>query len=70
MGALIEYCRHNGDCATNDLLLESDFDVDVRFCLDRCGQCYRSPFLVVDGEVVCGETHERIVNDLRESEDA
>lgn len=61
MGARIEYCRHNGECTVNELLLKSEFDTDIRFCLDRCDECYRSPFLIVDGELIVDSSHERIL---------
>lgn len=67
MNSQIEYCCHNGTYAVNQMLLDSEFDVDVRFCLDRCDECYRSSFLVVDGDPVVDSSHERILNRIRKS---
>lgn len=64
MSTYIEYCRHNGDCTVNDVLLDSSLDVDVRFCLDRCGECYDEPFLLVDGEMVTGSSHREILAEI------
>jgi len=67
MARTIEYCLNNvdadarrrlGECETGDTL-------ETR-CLQRCGDCYRSPFLVVDGELATGGSHADILSALAE----
>ena len=52
----IECCLANvtPDARTN--LQESDARVREAFCLDRCGTCCETPFLIVDGEFRDGES--------------
>lgn len=57
-----ECCVSNVDAEARALLAESDVDVAESYCLDRCGQCYEGPFLVVDGTVVQGESYEAVLD--------
>lgn len=50
----IEYCLNNADCVDHP-------DSHGRLCLQQCGLCHESPFLLVDGEPVVGENHEAIL---------
>lgn len=52
----IEYCLNNVDAATRGLLRDADCAVERR-CLQRCGDCYRTDFFVVDGELADGGSH-------------
>jgi uncharacterized protein YuzB (UPF0349 family) len=54
---VIEYCLSNVDEETRRLLAARD-DTREATCLDHCGRCYREPFLVVDGTVETGPSHE------------
>jgi len=57
----IECCLGNVDTETCDRL-RSRSDVRVASCLDRCGQCHAAPFLVVDGRVRTGVSHEALLD--------
>jgi uncharacterized protein YuzB (UPF0349 family) len=54
---LVEYCLNNVDVATRAALWASGLAVEESSCLQRCGQCWAGPFLVVDGEVIVGAPH-------------
>lgn len=46
------------------VLDESDNDVRLSFCLDRCGQCYDQPFVVADGDLVTGNSYQDVEQKL------
>ncbi len=48
---LIECCLGNVTAEARRELRESDGQVRETICLDRCGTCCASPFLIVDGEL-------------------
>ena len=52
----IEYCLNNVDAGMRDRLRGVDCAVERR-CLQRCGDCYRTDFFVVDGELTDGASH-------------
>lgn len=54
--ATIEYCLNNVDAEVRDRLRSVDCAVERR-CLQRCGDCYRTDFFVVDGELATGGSH-------------
>lgn len=53
----IEYCLANADSVDHPR-------AEGRLCLQQCGLCYESSFLLVDGEPMVGESHEALVTDL------
>jgi uncharacterized protein YuzB (UPF0349 family) len=55
---LIEFCLNNVDADTRRILLSHAPMVKEQPCLQRCGRCYEGPFLVVDGELREGESHQ------------
>jgi uncharacterized protein YuzB (UPF0349 family) len=62
----VEYCLDNVDAATRRRLDDLDgITVTEERCLQRCGDCYRESFLVVDGELETGDTHEAMLTALR-----
>lgn len=62
--ALVECCLSNVSADARIALDESDHEVRETFCLDRCGDCYDRPFLVVDGELRTGDSHEVLLESL------
>lgn len=58
---VVEYCVNN--CPSPDERFGADIEVRAMSCLERCGTCRTTPFLVVDGELHTAATHE----DLREA---
>lgn len=65
---LIEFCVNNLASGSQEAMetLEKDLDLDVidYGCLNECGQCARSLFALVDGEVVTGETPDELVKNI------
>jgi uncharacterized protein YuzB (UPF0349 family) len=58
---VIEYCLSNVDEETRRLLADRG-ETREATCLDHCGRCYRKPFLVIDGAVETGPSHEAILD--------
>jgi uncharacterized protein YuzB (UPF0349 family) len=55
--ALIECCLSNVSSDARVALADSDHDIRESLCLDRCGECYARPFLIVEGELRSGGSH-------------
>ncbi|WNF36351.1 YuzB family protein [Bacillaceae bacterium IKA-2] len=68
MRPIIEFCATNLASGTQKALetLEKDPDLDVieYGCLSFCGKCAASPFALVNGEVVIGETSDDLVKKI------
>lgn len=62
--ALLECCLSNVSLDARVALDESDHEIRETICLDRCGDCYAQPFLVVDGDIYTGETHRDLLESL------
>lgn len=56
----IEYCIQNVSSDVRCRLEASEFDVRAEVCLQRCGDCFDTEFLVVDGTPIEGD-HERLL---------
>lgn len=61
---VVEYCVRN---VTDRPAVES-LPVETRGypCLERCGRCRRTPFLVVAGQAVADESHPALAAQVRE----
>lgn len=61
---VVEYCVHN----VTDRPAVDALPADTRGypCLERCGRCRRTPFLVVDGTVLDGPDHAALAGRVRE----
>lgn len=64
MPPLLEYCLDNVDRSARERLQSLDVPVRERQCLQRCGRCYRSPFVVIDGDPVCVPNHSSLPDDV------
>lgn len=68
MFPIIEFCISNLASGTQEAKeqLEKDSDLDVieYGCLSFCGQCSRSRFALVNGEVVTGDTNDELVKNI------
>jgi len=68
MFPIIEFCISNLASGTQEAKeqLEKDSDLDVieYGCLSFCGQCSRSRFALVNGEVVTGNTNDELVKNI------
>ena len=66
MTTYVECCVHNADGETRARLRDGDdlgdLEVSLQGCLQRCGPCYETPFLVVDGDLATGSSHEAILD--------
>ncbi|MUV85398.1 DUF1450 domain-containing protein [Natronomonas sp. CBA1123] len=63
---LIECCLDNVTVDEHRELAASDTDVEMQYCLQQCGICYATPFLVVDGDVIQGVSHRALIDSLQE----
>lgn len=61
---MIEYCLNNVDAEVRTRLRALDDRTIERPCMQRCGDCWSGPFLVVDGERRCGSSHEVLIDRL------
>ena len=62
----INYCLSNIEPETRPLLHQLPCHLIEDFCLGRCGYCEASAFLIIDGEVVTGKSHEEILAQIEE----
>jgi uncharacterized protein YuzB (UPF0349 family) len=64
--ALVEYCLSNVSVDARVALDNSDHEVRETICLDRCGDCHRRPFLVVDSELRTGDSHRELLRSIED----
>lgn len=68
MNPIIEFCISNLASGSQEAraILEKDpnFDIVEYGCLSYCGKCYQTLFALVNGEVVTGETPEKLVENI------
>ncbi|WP_276258986.1 DUF1450 domain-containing protein [Haloglomus litoreum] len=60
----VECCIDNLAPESRQAIEASEESVDIRYCLQRCGRCYKEPFFVVDGDVVTGTDHATLLETL------
>ncbi|MBX0296955.1 DUF1450 domain-containing protein [Haloarcula nitratireducens] len=61
MTECIEACVSNIDSEVRNRLEKLDTSTVVAPCLEHCGRCYREPLLVVDGELITGDSHAELL---------
>lgn len=66
---LIECCLGNVTSDARRELHDSDEQVRVAICLDRCGTCCERPFLIVDGDVRKAESFSTLLGGLDRCEE-
>jgi uncharacterized protein YuzB (UPF0349 family) len=59
---------NNVDPETRERLANAPVEDRGAPCLERCGACRRTPFLVVDGSLRDGESHAALLAELPEVE--
>jgi len=68
MRPIVEFCVANEYHGTEEIKrkLESIATIDVieYGCLGNCGECYLSPYALVNGESVVAETPERLLEEI------
>jgi len=57
----VEYCVNNVTSPERALIEECDGDTVGYPCLERCGTCQQTSFLVVDGELRREESHRKLI---------
>jgi uncharacterized protein YuzB (UPF0349 family) len=64
MRPIIEFCNSNMALGTENVMkkLEEnpDYDVIEYGCLGNCGQCYTTPYAMVNGEIVVADTPDEL----------
>ncbi len=67
---IIEFCISNlaNGSQKARAVLEKDLNLDVieYGCLGYCGICYEDPYALVNGEVVTGETPDKLIENIYE----
>ena len=67
---IIEFCISNlaNGSQKARAVLEKDSNLDVieYGCLGYCGICYDGPYALVNGEVVTGETPDKLIENIYE----
>lgn len=61
----VEYCLANVSSHQRETLEHAEVTTRGSTCLDRCGRCYRSTFLVVNGTPIGGATCEKFTNTIK-----
>lgn len=68
MRPIIEFCTNNMHHGTGEIMskLEAnpEYDVIEYGCLGNCGECYLSPYALVNGETVAAETAEALYAEI------
>jgi uncharacterized protein YuzB (UPF0349 family) len=60
-GPVVNYCLNNVTIDERQELNALDLVVVEDYCLQRCGDCFATPFLVVDGKLITGASHAQIL---------
>jgi uncharacterized protein YuzB (UPF0349 family) len=68
MRPIIEFCNSNMALGTDIIMkkLEEnpDFDVIEYGCLGNCGQCYLTPYAMVNGEIIVADTPDELYDKI------
>jgi uncharacterized protein YuzB (UPF0349 family) len=70
MRPVVEFCASNAFHGTDEMIrkLQADSSIDVKEygCLGNCGECYMSPYALVNGESVVAQTAEGLYAQILE----
>jgi len=64
----VEYCLANVSSQQRIILEHAEITTRGSTCLDRCGRCYRSTFLVVNGAPIDGAACTKFINSLKQGD--
>jgi uncharacterized protein YuzB (UPF0349 family) len=68
MRPIIEFCASNVSHGTEEIIrkLEANPDIDVveYGCMGNCGECFLSPYALVNGESVFAPTPEELYEEI------
>lgn len=73
MRPIIEFCTNNMHHGTDEIMekLEANLDYDVidYGCLGNCGECFASPYALVNGEIVTAsdpdQLYDKIIEEIK-----
>lgn len=57
---VVEYCANNVTCERRPPMAALTCETRRWPCLERCGTCRTTPFLVVEGTLRTGDSHETL----------
>lgn len=49
----------------DNLEKSGDYEVEVHGCLGHCGECFETPFVLLDGEFVSAESDEKLLEEIK-----
>lgn len=65
----IDICESNfalgTDSVKDELEKTGDFEVEVHGCLGHCGECFETPFVLLDGEFVSADSAEKLIEEIK-----
>ncbi|MEK0316874.1 YuzB family protein [Cohnella sp. 56] len=65
---IVEFCvsnaHHGTDALIEKLKAHPDIETIEYGCLGNCGECYLSPYVMVNGETVVAETAEALYDEI------
>lgn len=68
MKPIIEFCRNNiatcSQAAAEKLHKDRSLDVIEYHCLGYCGKCSKTPYALLNGELIWAETSEQLVEKI------
>lgn len=62
-------CLNNVNLEEYQTYLDADIEVEMQHCLQRCGVCHDSPFLVVDTDLTRDDSHDTLLTTLSNTSD-
>lgn len=65
--SVVNYCLNNVTADVRRQLNALAQVVVEDYCLQRCGDCFAGPFLVVDGKLMTGASHAQMIRMVCES---
>jgi len=67
---IIEFCTNNMHHGTERIMkqleLNPEYDVIEYGCLGNCGECYLSPYAMVNGETIAAETVDELLESIQQ----
>lgn len=57
----VECCLNNTALQILNNLKREGITVNRQYCLQRCGVCHDSAFLIADGELIVGDSHMELI---------
>ncbi len=65
----VDICESNfalgTDKVKDELEKSSGYEVEVHGCLGRCGECFETPFVLLDGDFVSADSCDELLNKVK-----